>query len=48
MEAGGRKSFTYAEIDHDFRIRSHRDMYIHYLEALQRDLERKESEKESG
>ena len=45
MEEGGRKSFTYEEIDHAFRIRSHRDMYIHYLEALQKDLDRKESER---
>ena len=32
MEAGGRKSFTYDEIDHSWRIRAHRDMLVHYLE----------------
>lgn len=41
MEDGGRKSFTYEEIDHSFAIRAHRDMYVHYLEALQMDLDRK-------
>ena len=42
MEGGGRKSFTYEEINRDFRIRSHRDMLVHYLEPLQRDLEQRE------
>ncbi len=41
MEDGGRKSFTYEEIDHSFAIRAHRDMYVHYLEVLQMDLDRK-------
>ena len=41
MEGGGRKSFTYEEIDRDFQIRSHRDMLVHYLEPLQKDLERR-------
>ncbi|MDO5415754.1 MAG: Holliday junction resolvase RecU [Lachnospiraceae bacterium] len=41
MEEGGRKSFTYEEIDHSFQIRSCRDMFVHYLEPLQRDLDRK-------
>lgn len=42
MEAGGRKSFTYEEVDQSFAIRAHRDMYVHYLEPLQKDLERKQ------
>ena len=41
MEGGVRKSFTYEEIDRDFQIRSHRDMMVHYLEPLQKDLERR-------
>ena len=41
METGGRKSFTYEEIDRDYGVRSHRDMYVHYLEPLQKDLDRK-------
>lgn len=41
MGEGGRKSFTYEEIDRDFQIRSHRDMMVHYLEPLQKDLERR-------
>ena len=44
MEDGGRKSFTYEEvISRAWKIRSHRDMLVHYLEQLQMDLDRKES-----
>lgn len=39
MQEGGRKSFTYDELDKSWRIRSYRDIYVHYLEPLQRDLE---------
>ena len=39
MEAGGRKSFTYEEIDHSWRIRAYRDMLVHYLEMIAKDLE---------
>ena len=42
MEEGGRKSFTYEEVDKDFRIRSQRDIFVHYLEMIQKDLERKD------
>ena len=43
MEEGGRKSFTYDEVVPEaYRIRSHRDMYVHYLEGIQQDLDRKE------
>lgn len=42
MEDGGRKSFTYEEIDHSYLIRTCRDMYIHYLEPLQKDLNRRD------
>ena len=38
MEAGGRKSFTYDEVDKSWKIRSHRDMLVHYLEMIARDL----------
>ncbi len=45
MEDGGRKSFTYEElVAKAWPIRSHRDMFVHYLEQLQMDLERKEKE----
>lgn len=40
MESGGRKSFTYDELDKSFRIRSHRDIFVHYLEMIQKDLDR--------
>lgn len=41
MEDGGRKSFTYDEVDKDWKIRSHRDMFVHYLEAIQKDLDQR-------
>lgn len=46
MEEGGRKSFTYEEIDHSWRIRSHRDMLVHYLEMIARDLNLREQSKQ--
>lgn len=39
MEQGGRKSFTYEEIDKTWRISSYRDIFIHYLVQIQKDLE---------
>lgn len=42
MEEGGRKSFTYDEVDKAWRIRSYRDMLVHYLEEIQKDLDRRE------
>lgn len=41
MEDGGRKSFTYDEVDKDYQIRAHRDILVHYLEAMQRDLDQR-------
>lgn len=41
MEQGGRKSFTYEEIDKAFIIRRQRDVLVHYLDAVQRDLNRR-------
>ena len=38
MEAGGRKSFTYDEIDKTYQIRAKRDILVHYLETIQKDL----------
>ena len=38
MEAGGRKSFTYDEIDKTYQIRTSRDILVHYLETIQKDL----------
>lgn len=42
MQEGGRKSFTYDEIDHDWRIGRQRDVLVHYLEMIQKDLDRRE------
>lgn len=42
MEEGGRKSFTYDELDKSWQIRSYRDMFVHYLEQIQMDLERRD------
>lgn len=41
MEEGGRKSFTYDELDSSWKIGAHRDMLVHYLEAVQKDLDRR-------
>lgn len=40
---GGRKSFTYQEIDRNYRIHSSRGIMVHYLEALQKDMFSRES-----
>lgn len=42
MEQGGRKSFTYEEVDKSFQIRRCRDMLVHYLEQIQMDLDRRD------
>lgn len=42
MADGGRKSFTYEEVDKTFRIDSYRDIFVHYLEQIQRDLDRRD------
>lgn len=42
MEEGGRKSFTYEELDKSWKILSYRDIFIHYLELIQKDLARRD------
>ncbi|MFR5602188.1 MAG: Holliday junction resolvase RecU [Lachnospiraceae bacterium] len=42
MEEGGRKSFTYDEVDKTFRIGQGKDALVHYLEQLQMDLDRRD------
>ena len=42
MEDGGRKSFTYEEVDKSWQIRSCRDIFVHYLEMIQKDLDRRD------
>lgn len=42
MEEGGRKSFTYAEVDKSWEVRAYRDIFVHYLEQIQKDLQRRE------
>lgn len=41
MEDGGRKSFTYDEVDKSWKIGRQRDILVHYLEMLQKDLDRR-------
>lgn len=43
MEQGGRKSFTYDELDKSWKILRQRDVLVHYLEMIQRDLECRDS-----
>lgn len=42
MQAGGRKSFTYAEVDKTFKIRTERDILLHYLEQINLDIQSRE------
>ena len=42
MQNGGKKSFNIQEIDLNYQIRSHKDMFVHYLEPLQRDLDERD------
>ena len=42
MDEGGRKSFTYEEVDKSWQIRSCRDIFVHYLEMIQKDLDRRD------
>ena len=37
-QKGGRKSFTYEEIDKTYRIHMSKGVMLHYLEALQKDI----------
>lgn len=46
MEDGGKKSFNYTELDHSYLIPRHREMLIHFLEPLQRDLSWRDAEGE--
>ena len=35
---GGRKSFTYDEVNKEYKIRSARGIMVHYIEMIQKDL----------
>lgn len=41
MKEGGRKSLTYEEVDKSLKVRAHRNILVHYLETLQKDLDRR-------
>lgn len=45
MKQGGRKSFTYDEVDKSLLIERHGEILVHYLEAIQKDLSRRDSNK---
>lgn len=47
MESGGRKSFTYEELDKSWKIGHYRDILVHYLELINRDLIRRDLEEDS-
>ena len=42
-QTGGRKSFRREELDQDYRIRVQGEVFIHYLEPLQKDLDSREA-----
>ena len=47
MNGGGRKSFTFDELDPSYRIPIKNGVYLHFLEALSKDLsEREEPERQ--
>lgn len=48
MKQGGRKSFTYEEIDKSYRIRQGGGILVHYLPMIQKDLENREIAENSG
>jgi recombination protein U len=41
-EEGGRKSFRREELDSMYRISLRGQVFVHYLEAVQRDLDQRE------
>ena len=43
MQDGGRKSFTYDEVDKSYQIRASRDILLRYLETIQKDLTERHS-----
>ena len=45
MQQGGRKSITYEEIDKTYRIGRYKDILVHYLEMIQKDLDKREERK---
>ncbi|MDO5345584.1 MAG: Holliday junction resolvase RecU [Lachnospiraceae bacterium] len=45
--AGGRKSFRFEEIDRSFSIHSNHGIMVPYLDALQKDLDRREESEEN-
>jgi len=44
MNKGGRKSFTYEELDKSYLIRHEGDVLVHYLEQIQMDLNTREED----
>ena len=46
-QQGGRKSFTYDELDRTLRVRVKNGVYIHYLEQIQLDLLSRENNSEN-
>lgn len=41
-EQGGRKSFTFDELDPHYQISTHNGVFVHYLEMISQDLEERE------
>ncbi len=41
MSEGGRKSFTYDEMNKDIRLTANRDILVPYLQGIQKDLDRR-------
>lgn len=41
MKSGGRKSFTFSELDPAYEISTYSGTFVHYLEMLSKDIERR-------
>ncbi len=48
MKNGGRKSFTYDEMNRDIPLVANRDVLVPYLSGIQKDLDRRAKEEISG
>ncbi len=44
MESGGKKSFSFSELDPAFEISTYSGTFVHYLEQVSRDMEQRQSQ----
>ncbi len=44
MESGGKKSFSFSELDPAFEISTYSGTFVHYLEQVSMDMEQRQSQ----